>query len=154
MVLEEMSDMCFCLCMHHTNILHICNYICLLIYVYLYTYMFVCICVCMCVRERNNSGKLCKLLMMNISAEFHHWNFYLQHIYFCFECFIFNIDYISIKENQMKGKHSRLWFWKIKAKFLGNLLEYIQTGAIIQLRLRVRLNPIRTIIQLITLVWA
>ena len=126
------------------------TYMCISLHVYVCMYM----CLYVCKRERNNSGKLCKLLMMNMSAGFHHWYFYLQHIYFCFECFIFNIDYISIKENQMKGKHSGLWFWKIKAKFLGNLLEYIQTGAIIQLRLRVRLNPIRTIIQLITLVWA
>ena len=72
--------------------------------------MYVCMYMCfyVCERKRNTSGKLCKFLMINISAGYHHWNFCFQHIYICFECFIFNIDYISLKKNQMKGKHSRL----------------------------------------------
>lgn len=51
----------------------------------------------------------------------------------------------------MKEKHSRHWFSKVKAKFFLGILENVHTGAIVQLRLRVRLNSIGAIMQLITL---
>lgn len=109
-----------CVCMYIHVSIYLFIYVCVSLHMgYVCVYLYVCVYACekdiyskrqRQRREKGNSQKLCKCLMVNISVRCHQWNFCFQHTYFYFEYFVFNIHYISNEVTSMKGRHSRLWF--------------------------------------------